>query len=203
MDAMTALWYCLAVVIIAAIPFPDLFAWYGGYIRRIRSGLHTPRPRVQMSWTPIWAMIAIGLTGLKGFGALALTSHFFSESLFLMAATVLVVVGHYASLKINFGGHSDVAYVILGALLFLHWGLALFAVITFALTVLLFDDIRIGSVVTALGTLWVSFSFEMGSTLAVLLLMGTLLLMMLLDGKFETPLRVSQRLRRRPQSPWL
>jgi len=200
---MTALWYCIVMVIVASIPFSAIFAWYGSYIRRIKSGLHTPRHRVHFSWTPIGAILALGLTSLKGFGALALTSYFFSESLFLMAATVLVVVGHYASIKINFGGHSDVAYVVLGALLFLHWGLALIALLLFGISLLLMDDIRIGSVVTAIGVLWVSFSFDLGGALYVLLLMGTLLLMMLLDGKFEAPLRVSQLLRRRPKSPWL
>lgn len=200
---MTALWYFLIMVIVAAIPFPNIFAWYGSYIRRIKSGLHTPRNPIHFSWTPVGALLALVLTGLKGFGALALTSYFFSESLFLMVATVLVVVGHYASIKINFSGHSDVAYVILGALLFLHWGLAIIAILLFTLSVLVMDDIRIGSVVTSLGVLWASFTFDLGSPLTVLLLMGTLLLMMLLDGQFETPLRVSQLLRRRPQSPWL
>jgi glycerol-3-phosphate acyltransferase PlsY len=191
------------MVIVAAIPFPHFFAWCGSYLRRVRSGLHTPQHNLQFSWTPVWAMIALALTALKGFAALALTSLYFSESLFLMVATVLVVVGHYASLKVNFGGHSDIAYVILGALLFLHWGLALTAILLFVSSVLITDDSRVGSIVTSLGLLWLSFSFELGSPLAVLFLMGTMLIMMLLDGKFESPIRVSKQLRRHPQSPWL
>ncbi len=203
MNAMTALWYCLLVVVIASIPFPNLFAWCGRYIRRIKSELHTPRHLIHFSWTPIWAMSGLFLTCAKGFAALAVTSYFFSETLFVMAATVLVVVGHYASIKINFGGNRDVVYVILGALLFLHWGLALIAAVLFLLTSVFLDDLRLSSVITSLGTLWVSFSFELGSPLAVFLLMGAGLLMMLLEGKFEYPLRVSQHLRRHPQSPWL
>ena len=200
---MTALWYCLFVVIVASVPFPHVFAWCGRYIRRVKSELHTPRHRIHFSWTPVWAMLGLLLTALKGFGALAVTSYFFSESLFVMAATVLVVVGHYAGIKVNFGGKQDVAYVILGALVFLHWGLALTAALFFLLGSVLSDDLRIGSVVASLGTLWVSFMFELGSPLVVFLLMGTLLLMMLVDGRFEFPLRVSQHLRRLPQSPWL
>ncbi len=203
MDAMTALWYCLVVVIVAAIPFPQVFAWYGSYIRRVQSGLQTPQQQVRFSWSPIGAILAIGLTTLKGFAALYLTTYYFSEPIFLMAATVLVVVGHYASLKINFGGYADIAYVLLGALLFLHWGMALTAIALFILSILLMDDIRIASVLTSLGVVWASFFFDFGNTLAVLLLMGTTLLMMLLDGKFETPLQVSLQLRKRPRSPWL
>ena len=200
---MTALWYCLFVVVVASIPFPHLFAWCGRYLRRVKSELHTPRHLVHFSWTPFWAIFGLFLTCAKGFAALAVTSYFFSETLFLMAATVLVVVGHYASIKINFGGNRDAIYVILGALLFLHWGLALLAAFLFLLTSVFFDDLRVSSMITAVGSLWVSFSFDLGSPLAVFFLMGTGLLMMLLEGKFEHPLRVSHYLRRRPQSPWL
>ena len=80
---------------------------------------------------------------------------------------------------------------------------ALMAAVLFLLTSVFMDDLRMSSVITSLGTLWVSFSFDIGSTLAVFLLMGAGLLMMLLEGKFEYPLRVSQYLTRRPQSPWL
>jgi glycerol-3-phosphate acyltransferase PlsY len=200
---MTALWYCLFVVVVASIPFSHLFAWVGRYLRRIQSELHTPRHRVHFSWTPFWAIFGLLLTGAKGFLVLAGTSYFFSETLFIMAATVLVVVGHYASIKINFGGSRDVVYVILGALLFLHWGLALLAAVLFLLTSIFLDDLRVSSMLTAVGTLWIAFSFDLGSPLAVFLLMGTGLLMMLLEGKFEYPIRVSQYLRRPPQSPWL
>lgn len=200
---MSVLWYCIAVLLVSAIPFQKVFAWCSHYLRRVQSGLHTPKETVSFCWAPVLSVLATVLTFLKGVLVLALTTYWFPEPLFFMVAIVLMVVGHYASLSLDFGGHADVVYVILGALLFFHWGLALVALSVLCVTMLLADDFRIASVLTALVSLWVSFVWDMASPLALLVLLGVWMLLMLLEGKFEKPLQSVRHFREPSVSPWL
>lgn len=197
---MTTLWYCLGVLLVAALPISRLFSQLFFYLRRVAMDLSGPHDRVVFSWSPVWAILAHGLTVAKG-GVLLFLVAQLEDPILLAVSAILLIVGQYVGLFLDFRGRYASICVLFGSLLFVSPLLACVALLLFLLFAAVLDDMRIGFFAVALGTWLMAASLSLDSML-VGILFGSLGITLFLDGQFMKPLSVSVRLRQLSESPW-